>query len=93
MAQLYPIDPKELLALQDKDKAVSTLARIFEDEILDQLDDMDSNGLLVDAQVIEGFRQELLDELSGRSGREIEIYQEAVEKAILRVHGIRETSH
>ena len=93
MAQLYPIDPKKLLALQDRDKAVTSLARIFEDEIMDQLDDMDQNGLLVDDQVIEGFRQELLEEMVGQRGPEAEIYFEAVERAILRVHGIRQTSH
>lgn len=93
MAQLYPLGPKELLALQDKDKAVSTLARIFEDEILDHLDDMDRHGVLVDDQVIEGFRQELLEESSNHSGREQEIFLEAVERAIIRVQGIRQTSH
>lgn len=93
MAQLYPLDPKKLMSLQDTDRAVSTLSRVFEDEILEQLDDMDLNGMLVDDHIIEGFRQELLDEVYGRSGREVEIYQEAVERAIARVQGIRHTSH
>ncbi len=93
MAQFYPLDPKKLLALQDADKAVHILARVFEDEILEQLDDMDRHGFLVDDRVIEGFRQELLEELSAHTGPEMEIYQEAVERAIVRVQGIRQTSH
>jgi len=93
LAQLYPLDPKKLLALQDKDKAVSVLTQVFEDEILDQLDDMDQSGMLVDDRVIEGFRQELLEELTSHGGPEQEIFQEAVERAIIRVQGIRQTSH
>lgn len=93
MARLYPLDPKELFALQDEEKALTVLTRLFEEEILDQLDDMDVSGLLVDDQVIEGFRQELLGDLIQHRGREAEIYQQAVDKAILRVQGIRQTSH
>ena len=93
MAHLYPLDPKELLALQDDEKALSVLTRIFEDELLDQLDQMDINGLLVDDQVIEDFRQELLDELGTHSGPNAELYQHAVDRAILRVQGSRQTSH
>lgn len=93
MAQLYPIEAHQLLKLQDSDQAVAELSRIFQEEIMDQLDDMDSSGLLVDASVIEGFRQELLEELSAHSGPEVQVYQEAVERAIIRIHGIRQTSH
>jgi hypothetical protein len=93
VAQLYPLDPKKFLAIQDKDKALSLMTRVFEDEILDQLDDMDRCGLLVDDQVIEGFGLGLLEELSEQSGPEREIYQEAVERAVIRVQGLRQTSH
>lgn len=93
MAQMYPIDTERLLKLQDKETALAELTRIFQEEIMDQLDDMDDNGLIVDKQVIEGFRQELLQELSAHRGPEVQIYQEAVERAIIRIHGIRQTSH
>ena len=93
MAHLYPIEPDMLVRLQDKEKAVSELTRIFQEEIMDQLDDMDANGLIVDRMVIEGFRRELLDELSSHTGLEIFVYQEAVEKAIVKIQGIRQTSH
>ena len=93
MAQLCPIDPKKLLAFHDKKTALSVMIRIFEEEILDQLDDMDQCGLLVDDQVIEGFGQGLLDELSDQADSEMEIYQEAVERAVLRIQGLRQTSH
>ncbi len=90
---MYPIDTERLLKLQDKETALAELTRIFQEEIMDQLDDMDDNGLIVDKQVIEGFRQELLQELSAHRGPEVQIYQEAVERAIIRIHGIRQTSH
>ncbi len=93
MAQLCPIDPKKLLAFHDKKTALSVMIRIFEEELLDQLDDMDQCGLLVDDQVIEGFGQGLLEELGDQFGSEMEIYQEAVERAVLRVQGLRQTSH
>ena len=93
MAQLCPIDPKKLLAFHDKKTALSVMIRIFEEEIMDQLDDMDQCGLLVDDQVIEGFGQGLLDELGDQFGSEMEIYQEAVERAVLRVQGLRQISH
>lgn len=93
MAQLCPIDPKKLLAFNDKKTALSVMIRIFEEEILDQLDDMDQCGLLVDDQIIEGFGQGLLDELGDQFGSEMEIYQEAVERAVLRIQGLRQTSH
>jgi hypothetical protein len=93
VAQLYPLNPKQFLALQDKDKALSLLTRIFEEEIMDQLDDMDRYGLLVDDRVIEGFGLGILEDLKAEGGPEMEIYQEAVEKAVLRIQGIRHTSH
>lgn len=93
MARMYPINADRLLRLQDKDRAVDELTRIFQEEILEQLDDMDLNGLLVDSQVIEGFRQELMDELLSQGGPDLEVYQQAVNRAIIRVQGIRQTSH
>ena len=93
MAQLYPIDPQKLLAFNDKKTALSVMIRVFEEEILDQLDDMDQFGILVDDQVIEGFGQGLLEELGDQFGSEMEIYQEAVEWAVLRIQGLRQTSH
>ncbi len=93
MAQLCPIDPKKLMAFHDKKTALSVMIRIFEEEILDQLDDMDQCGLLVDDQVIEGFGLGLLEELGDQFGSEMEIYQEAVERAVLRIQGLRQTSH
>jgi hypothetical protein len=93
VAQLCPIDPKKLLAFHDKKTALSVMIRIFEEEILDQLDDMDQCGLLVDDQIIEGFGQGLLEELGDQFGSEMEIYQEAVERAVIRVQGLRQTSH
>ncbi len=93
MAQLCPIDPKKLLAFHDQKTALSVMIRIFEEEILDQLDDMDQCGLLVDDQVIEGFGQGLLEELGDQFDSEMEIYQEAVERAVLRIQGLRQTSH
>lgn len=93
MAQLYPIEARHLLKLQEPDQAVAELTRIFQEEIMDQLDDMDHHGLLVDSQVIESFRLELLDELSGHYGPEVIVYEQAVERAIIRIQGIRQTSH
>ena len=93
MAQLGPIDPKKLMALQDRKKAVSVLVQVFEDEIMDQLDDLDRCGLLVDDQIIEGFGLGLLEELSRTGAEEMELYQEAMERAVLRVQGLRQISH
>lgn len=93
MAQLCPLSPKKLLALQDRNQALKMMTRTFEDEILDQLDDLDRVGLPVDNQVIEGFGLGLLEDLVDSYGPETELYQEAVERAILRVQGIRQISH